>query len=255
MPAPRLDLDEWRDRVAHLITNEDFTVKEVIRMLRKTHDLKVSDCTLRRRLKEWGIRKSNPPLKAQDPSQQNISAEIRAMHTNTRLTDAEMAEMLSENGYKVSARVVAKIRKEMGLYKRTMPYEEDEVDQNIEEVLERELKDKKVTGLNRNELYDYIRRQYPHLRIVGRNRVARIARRINPQAVQDRVRNSRFKVGNTVALDSIQKNRKRENVDDFSPQSEKSSAQPDDIRKEKSPAPRYSFRDRERQCKRVRTRR
>ncbi|EMF16298.1 uncharacterized protein SEPMUDRAFT_34955, partial [Sphaerulina musiva SO2202] len=78
---------------------------------------------------------------------------------------------------------IARLRKEIGLYKRILVAYREEAELGIVEVLRKELEDGGIKDLSRRMLYEYIRSKY---NIVSRDRLYRVLDTLNPEAVRRR---------------------------------------------------------------------
>ena len=62
-------------------------------------------------------------------------------------------------GYQISIWTITRIRKQIGLVRRMNIFNRKAIDEQMFEVLQRELDDGRITGYGRRHLYVYFRRQ------------------------------------------------------------------------------------------------
>jgi hypothetical protein len=93
---------------------EGMIIIDIRLKLMEEHNIRVPERTLTKLLCQWGLRINRPPTKD--------SAELRARITEIfrdgYLTDAETSRVLEQEGFTVGQRKIARMRKEMGLFKK-----------------------------------------------------------------------------------------------------------------------------------------
>ena len=114
----------------------------------------VSERTLKRRFKEWGIHKRAPKVKADD-------AELRAqvaIFFIGNLSDDEIAFGLEQQGWRCTQRQVARIRKSQGLLRRYSAFQRQAAVKALWDVIQQELDTGSIEGYRRRLLQVYFKR-------------------------------------------------------------------------------------------------
>ncbi|KAI5209709.1 hypothetical protein AUEXF2481DRAFT_268174 [Aureobasidium subglaciale EXF-2481] len=114
MPRHPIDLSAHRQTITWWITQEKWHMDRVMAALESEYDISLSANTLKRNLNAWGIT-IRPRIK--------VTAELRQriydlFYQERYYTDQQMAKILRRDGFTISFRKLAKLRKEMGLSKR-----------------------------------------------------------------------------------------------------------------------------------------
>jgi hypothetical protein len=82
--------------------------------LMEEFNIRVPERTLTKLLLQWGLRINRPPAK--DTAE--LRARVTEIFRDGYLTDIETSRVLEQEGFTVGQRRVARLRKEMGLFKR-----------------------------------------------------------------------------------------------------------------------------------------
>lgn len=114
MPRPAIDLSAHRQTITWWITQEKWHMDRVTQALETEHGISLSANTLKRNLNAWGIT-IRPRIKVTPELRQRI---YDLYYQERYYTDQQMAKILKRDGFTVSFRKLAKLRKEMGLSKR-----------------------------------------------------------------------------------------------------------------------------------------
>ena len=114
MPRKPIDLSAQRQTISWWITQEKWTMSRVIETLAIEHGISISDNTLKRNLHAWGIH-VRPHIKVTPEMRQRI---YDLFYQERYYTDQQMTKILRREGFVISFRKLAKLRKEMGLSKR-----------------------------------------------------------------------------------------------------------------------------------------
>lgn len=163
---PKIDLELYRDTIERYVLAQRLTASETRKQLEQEHGICISDRTLRRALAAWEVHVTI----RRDPSQDTeLRARVVTLFYQWQLVDKDMAEILRYDGFKVSARSLQVLRLSMGLTKRVFPWQEEELDIKIQEVLQQEYNDGAIEDYGKNHLYQYIREKY---HIIGRYALA-----------------------------------------------------------------------------------
>ncbi|KAI5207366.1 hypothetical protein E4T39_01991 [Aureobasidium subglaciale] len=114
MPRPPIDLSAHRQTITWWITQEKWQMDRVMAALESEHSISLSANTLKRNLNAWGI-SIRPRIKVTAEMRQRI---YDLFYQERYYTDQQMAKLLRRDGFTISFRKLAKLRKEMGLSKR-----------------------------------------------------------------------------------------------------------------------------------------
>ncbi|KAI4755412.1 hypothetical protein E4T52_12543 [Aureobasidium sp. EXF-3400] len=114
MPRKPIDLSAVRQTITWWINQEKWTMNRVMETLAIEHGISISENTLKRNLNAWGIH-VRPHIKVTPEMRQRI---YDLFFQERYYTDQQMAKILRRDGFVISFRKLAKLRKEMGLSKR-----------------------------------------------------------------------------------------------------------------------------------------
>jgi transposase len=114
MPRKPIDISAQRQTITWWITQEKWTMSRVMETLAIEHGISISENTLKRNLNAWDIR-VRPHIKVTPEMRQRI---YDLFYQERYYTDQQMAKILRRDGFTISFRKLAKLRKEMGLSKR-----------------------------------------------------------------------------------------------------------------------------------------
>lgn len=142
--------------------------------------LAVSVATLRRNLSDWGVRSRRP--KCEDSEW--LRGRIAHAFYITRTTDEETSQELEEDGFPINPQRIAKIRKDMGLYKQVSAADLPLAQELMEAILKHELDLGEVENFGKNFLYTKMRSKY---NIVSRDRMWSVLKELNPEGVRRRL--------------------------------------------------------------------
>ncbi|KAL3429646.1 hypothetical protein BDV09DRAFT_202841 [Aspergillus tetrazonus] len=133
MPRSAINLEPYKAEIADLYT-KNISCDSIIENLSRTHNITISERTLRTRLRGWGIRKQN-----------------RTVGTNQVLH-----ARIKQDGFDITARTLLYLRHKLGLYRRIKnPIVEQTQVENVLEQLRAELDRSKVEGLGETLFHTY----------------------------------------------------------------------------------------------------
>ncbi|KAK4508353.1 hypothetical protein PRZ48_002091 [Zasmidium cellare] len=161
MPRHRVDMDQHKDFILERLKAGKPHVT-VLKDLETERDLKISSSTLKRALTEWKFR-ANKREKLDDTEE--LRARVAYFFHELRLTDDETQKRLEEEGFSIGKIRLARLRKEMGLYKKCPPKEQELAEGAIAKALLQEIKNGGIEQMGRTKLYNYLRAKY---NVVGR---------------------------------------------------------------------------------------
>jgi arginine repressor len=151
---PRVDLDPFKDEIIGLF-HQKHTTEIICALMKQRHSLDLSDGTLSRRLREWGLRRLPPKTINDAALRDRIQSLVR-----DGLSDKEIVTVLRrEEGFsQISQSKVSKTRRKLGLRLRTDdPQARMEQEAEIEEVIRREIEQGEIEGYGRRLLHSHLR--------------------------------------------------------------------------------------------------
>lgn len=163
MPRPSINIDIYQDSIEHWILVDRMSIQEAIDALHQNYGVTVTRRTLARRLAQWKVSKRS---RLSFNADTELHARLITLFSKWPLKDTELLQILHADGYtQLSLSRLSELRKSLGLYKRVIPSQEEEVDTQIRTALKHEFDTGVITNYNREHLYAYIRDKY---HIVGR---------------------------------------------------------------------------------------
>jgi hypothetical protein len=154
MPNPRLPLDQFKDEVYNWIYNDHETTQEIARRLAVRLGRPCTSRTIKTRLLDWGF------------SQRNQVKDTTALRLQIALlfqksySDLHIVQQLSQDGQLViSIRQVASIRKKIGFVRRMTVWERQRANEQLIELVRRELDSGVIEGYGRSLLDTWFRRK------------------------------------------------------------------------------------------------
>ncbi|CAD0097702.1 unnamed protein product [Aureobasidium mustum] len=114
MPRKPIDITAHRQAITWWVNQEKWTMNRVIETLASEHGISLSENTLKRNMNAWGL-SIRPRIKVTPEMRQRI---YDLYYQERYYTDQQMAKILRRDGFVISFRKLAKLRKEMGLSKR-----------------------------------------------------------------------------------------------------------------------------------------
>ncbi|KAG9947386.1 hypothetical protein KCU85_g5851, partial [Aureobasidium melanogenum] len=114
MPRKPIDISAHRQAITWWVNQEKWTMNRIMETLASEHGISLSENTLKRNMNAWGL-SIRPRIKVTPEMRQRI---YDLFYQERYYTDQQMAKILRRDGFVVSFRKLAKLRKEMGLSKR-----------------------------------------------------------------------------------------------------------------------------------------
>ncbi|CAL5865890.1 uncharacterized protein PFLUO_LOCUS96 [Penicillium psychrofluorescens] len=181
MPRSQLDLEAYQDIIISLFAQK--TTLEDIRLALQREGLIVSVRTIKRRLRDWGVRREQAPQSIVD--NEAIQIRIATLCTQVALTTSEILEVLSNEGTPISPRTLWSIRRQrLGIRLRIDDLEEQQhQEEEVEAILVEQLDRGHIEGYGKGHLYTYLRR---HGYVYARDRIFKIWRALRPDALERR---------------------------------------------------------------------
>lgn len=167
MPRARINYDPWREFIIERLSN-GVAHLDLCNELAEKYGVTISRRTLQRQLAAWNVQTRRQTRTDYRTANNLEDLRVRIAHTFhiLRLSDKEACAILEAEGYTIGRQRYARLRKELGLYKRVPAEKQDEAEAAIEAVLKKELDTSVVETYGRRHLYSYLRSKY---NVVGRS--------------------------------------------------------------------------------------
>jgi hypothetical protein len=119
---PKVDLEPLRQDLTDLFSIDGLTVDELVQYLDKWHEISIHKSTLKRRMKDWGVRRRAAAIEDPDYLQQRIQFLV----FNKNLDDTELLQVLRKEGFNVHPRTLVRNRLRLGIRRRKDGEPEDQ---------------------------------------------------------------------------------------------------------------------------------
>ncbi|EME80518.1 uncharacterized protein MYCFIDRAFT_216252 [Pseudocercospora fijiensis CIRAD86] len=157
------------------------TVDEIMVELMIKHHLKIGRSTLKKQIARWGLR----VRRAKWEDSQALRRHVKHCFDRLQLTDEAARLDLQKHGYDIAPTRLAKLRKEMGMYKRTEKEQRPLQEGQVEEILKKEFEDPRVRDMSLKKLHKYLHAKH---NIWGRDRLYHIAKKLDPEGPARRLK-------------------------------------------------------------------
>ena len=151
MPRPVINLEPFRDLIIELHQGKNST-STIASILQNQHDIQVKERTIRDRLRKW--EESHSYQVTEDSPQ--LRLRITTLFLECQLKDDEILEVLSHEGYQTSRWGLIRVRKELGLSRRSTGSNREEEEQQLKEIVQMELDKGTIQGYGRGYLYTHL---------------------------------------------------------------------------------------------------
>lgn len=155
---PRLDLNAWQSQIEEW-RDASWSYEEMRATIQQDTGLKISDSSFKRRLREMGIQTR---LVTDDTLE--LRTRVTYIFSALRLSDADTVDILTRDGFKINTRGLGRLRRKIGLKKRTQQADFDEVEEHLRLLLRLELDTNNIAGFGEGHLYTYMRSKYNVIR-------------------------------------------------------------------------------------------
>ena len=115
MPRQTINLEAFKPQIEQWLA-DGLTADEMRRNLWREGGIQISSKTFSRRLREWNIYVKQPYMN----DIESLKKRVRELFEEGQLTDVQAVAQLKREGFDVRAKTYQKMRKEMGLYKRSL---------------------------------------------------------------------------------------------------------------------------------------
>ncbi|KAE8138117.1 hypothetical protein BDV38DRAFT_245507 [Aspergillus pseudotamarii] len=149
MPSA-IDLSRYKETIISQFQNH-ISAESIAEYLLLTHQVKVAEKTIRRRLIEWGISRRTPLVDTP-----KLRIYIAGLYYNFCFSDKDILDALEKEGYSITPHNLIFLRRKMGLKKVDL-LSREEADKALIETVQQELDKGDIEGLGRGYLYTYFR--------------------------------------------------------------------------------------------------
>jgi len=161
--------------------------------LLEEHNVSVTGRTIKRRFRDWNIKK----IQAAPEMTDELCNRVRVLFYEVGLEDRDMLYVLKREGYNITKWNLIQLRFRLDLRRRVGSSEEEQAhaDTVIHQLISDEVQKGQIEGYGRGLLYTHFRQQGYFM---ARDRMFRIYRTINPQAVERRRRDLQRSKGEAI---------------------------------------------------------
>ena len=149
---PEINLLPYKEQIINLY-KDGHSAKAISEFLASRYEISVKNCTLHRRLQEWGIRRLDHACK----DSPRLRARIAILFFQACLTDKEMTIALKDEGFQVNQRAIQRIRLRMGIHRSFSAHTYAEMDDELRHIVQTELNSGSIDGFGREMLYTHFR--------------------------------------------------------------------------------------------------
>ncbi|EED24632.1 hypothetical protein TSTA_079870 [Talaromyces stipitatus ATCC 10500] len=154
MPAgrPPSQIDQYKQEISTSFQNGQ-SISNITKMLSDEYQITIHPETIRRRLKQWGVSRTNPgPRELED--------KIKELYFKQGLRDKEIIRALERDGIKISQSTLTTIQLWIGLQRRVVkPEDIQHTDNIVREAVREQLNSGHIEGYGRGHLYRFFRIQ------------------------------------------------------------------------------------------------
>jgi len=148
---PPKDLSPFQDEILELV-NEGYTYMYIKSHLEYQHGVRVGLRTLERQCSRWGVQKKRKPVDSRE-----LRDRISTLFKEGCFTDKKIMRTLNLEGVSIHKKTLQRIRRDMGLYQRISPFNQEETNARLTEVVQEELNRGYIEGFGRGYLQAYFR--------------------------------------------------------------------------------------------------
>jgi DNA polymerase III delta prime subunit len=152
MPHSSKNLESYKTEIIFLFQNNNSS-SVIARILLNKYDLKVTSRTIESRLQNWRIRKYNRTATADTI----LHARIRVLFFEVGLEEKDLLRALQNEGFEITARILRRLRHQLGLQRRTNPVEAQQQTDEIIQAVEEELEKGIIEGYGKELLHRHFR--------------------------------------------------------------------------------------------------
>ncbi|KAF2469932.1 uncharacterized protein BDR25DRAFT_343225 [Lindgomyces ingoldianus] len=177
---PKINLEPYQLHLLGLF-HEGVTYAQMATYLLEEFQVRVTSRTIKQRFQTWNVRR-RLPAEVED----GVKNQIQVLFFEVGLEDSDMLHVLHNEGFQIGKYTLVRLRFELGLRRRVRGVEQSQqADELVQQLVGQELEKGVIDGYGRGYLYTHFR-QRGH--IIARDRLFRIYRTMNYEAVERRKR-------------------------------------------------------------------
>jgi hypothetical protein len=147
---PKLDLCAWQTKVEEW-REASWSYEDVRTAIQQESGIAISLVTFKRRLHEMGIQ-----TRFMTENTLELRTRVTYIFSALRLKDVDTVDILERDGFKVNVRGLGRLRRKIGLEKRTQQADVEEVDEHLRLLLRVELDTNNISGFGEGHLTIYL---------------------------------------------------------------------------------------------------
>jgi hypothetical protein len=151
---PKLDLCAWQTKIEEW-REASWSYEDMRIAIQQESGIAISLATFKRRLHEMGIQ-----TRFMTEDTLELRTRVAYIFSALRLNDVDTVDILERDGFGVNVCGLGRLRREIGLKKRTRQADVEEVDEHLRLLLRVELDTNKISGFGEGHLYNYMRSEY-----------------------------------------------------------------------------------------------
>ncbi|KAE8550133.1 hypothetical protein EYB25_008664 [Talaromyces marneffei] len=178
MPAgrPPSDIDQYKEEISSSFLNGQ-SASNITKILSDKYQITVHSQTIRRRLQQWGVSRTNHESK-------ELEDKIKELYFQHGLRDRQIIHALEKNGIKISQSTLTTIRRRLGLHRRVVNLEDiQNINDLVRAEVQKQLNSGRIEGYGRGHLYRFFRLKGYN---IARDRLYSIVQELDPDGVKRR---------------------------------------------------------------------
>ncbi|EEA18591.1 hypothetical protein TMatcc_005566 [Talaromyces marneffei ATCC 18224] len=178
MPAgrPPSDIDQYKEEISSSFLNGQ-SASNITKILSDKYQITVHSQTIRRRLQQWGVSRTNHESK-------ELEDKIKELYFQHGLRDRQIIHALEKNGIKISQSTLTTIRRRLGLHRRVVnPEDIQNINDLVRAEVQKQLNSGRIEGYGRGHLYRFFRLKGYN---IARDRLYSIVQELDPDGVKRR---------------------------------------------------------------------
>jgi hypothetical protein len=151
---PKLNLFAWQTKIEEW-REASWSYEDMRIAIQQESGTAISLATFKRRLHEMGIQ-----TRFMTEDTLELRTRVAYIFSALRLNDVDTVDILERDGFKVNVRGLGRLRRKIGLKKRTQQADFEEVNEHLRSLLRLELDTNNISGFGEGHLYTYMRSKY-----------------------------------------------------------------------------------------------
>ncbi|QGA16079.1 hypothetical protein EYB26_003749 [Talaromyces marneffei] len=175
MPAgrPPSDIDQYKEEISSSFLNGQ-SVSNITKILSDKYQITVHSQTIRRRLQQWGVSRTNHESK-------ELEDKIKELYFQHGLRDRQIIHALEKNGIKISQSTLTTIQRRLGLHRRVVnPEDIQNINDLVRAEVQKQLNSGRIEGYGRGYLYRFFRLKGYN---IARDRLYSIVQELDPDGL------------------------------------------------------------------------